>query len=76
MCVVCLGPEGAKSIQPMAERFGLAGHEQLHHFVTSPARDDAPLWRVLAEQADRQVGGDDAVRVVDDWPTPKRGVGA
>ena len=48
-----LGPDGAKSIQPMAERLGLPGHDRLHHFVTSPAWDDAPLWRVLAEQADR-----------------------
>src|SRR4051794_26760010 len=40
-----LGPDGPKSIQPMAERLGLPGHDQLHHFVTSPAWDDAPLWR-------------------------------
>ena len=68
-----LGPDGPKSIQPMAERLGLPGHDQLHHFVTSPAWDDAPLWRVLAEQADRQVGGDDAVLVVDDSGHPKKG---
>jgi SRSO17 transposase len=68
-----LGPDGPKSIQPMAERLGLPGHDQLHHFVTSPAWDDAPLWRVLAEQANRQVGGDDAVLVVDDSGIPKKG---
>src|ERR1700712_732068 len=32
-----LGPDGPKSIQPMAERLGLSGHDQLHHFITSPA---------------------------------------
>ena len=68
-----LGPDGPKSIQPMAERLGLSGHDQLHHFVTSPAWDDGALWRVLAEQADRQVGGTDAVLVVDDTGNPKNG---
>ncbi len=38
-----------------------------------PAWDDAPLWRVLAEQADRLVGGADAVLVVDDTADPKKG---
>src|SRR4051812_50207712 len=56
-----LGSGERKSIQPMAERLGLPGHDQLHHFISSPAWDDAPLWRVLAEQADRQGGGADAV---------------
>src|SRR6185437_9198481 len=68
-----LGPDGPKSIQPMAERLGLPGHDPLHHFIASPAWDDAPLWRVLAEQADRLVGGDDAVLVVDDMGLPKKG---
>jgi len=64
---------GRKSIQPMAERLGLPGHDQLHHFVSSPAWDDAPLWHVLAEEADRQVGGEAAVLVVDDSAVPKKG---
>ena len=68
-----LGPDGPKSIQPMAERLGLPGHDQLHHFVTSPAWDDAPLWDALARQADRQVGGADAVLMVDDSGVPKKG---
>src|SRR4051795_13693797 len=46
-----LGGGERKSIQPMAERLGMPGHDQLHHFISSPAWDDAPLWRVLAEQA-------------------------
>ena len=68
-----LGSGGRKSIQPMAERLGLSGHDQLHHFISSPAWDDAPLWRVLAEQVDQQVGGEGAVLVVDDSGLPKKG---
>jgi len=68
-----LGPDGPKSVQPIAARLGLPGHDQLHHFVSSPAWDDALLWRVLAEQADRLVGGDDAVLVIDDTALPKKG---
>ena len=68
-----LGSGGRKSVQPMAERLGLSGHDQLHHFVSSPAWDDAPLWRVLAEQVDRQVGGEGAVLVVDDTGLPQEG---
>src|SRR5215218_4083766 len=67
-----LGGGGRKSIQPMAERLGLPGHDQRHHFISSPAWDDAPLWRVLAEQADRQVGSADAVLMVDDTGLPHR----
>src|SRR3954468_8517124 len=68
-----LGSGGRKSVQPMAERLGLRGHDQLHHFISSPAWDDAPLWRVLAEQVERQVGGEGAVLVVDDSGIPKKG---
>lgn len=68
-----LGPDGPKSVQPIASRLGLRGHDQLHHFVSSAAWDDAPLWRVLAEQADRLVGGADAVLVIDDTGVPKKG---
>jgi SRSO17 transposase len=68
-----LGSGGRKSVQPMAERLGLSGHDQLHHFISSPAWDDAPLWRVLAEQVGRQVGGEGAVLMVDDTGVPKKG---
>src|SRR5438270_5281823 len=54
-------------------RIGLPGHDQLHHFISSPAWDDAPLWRVLAEEGERQVGGEGAVLVVDDSGVPKKG---
>ncbi len=68
-----LGPDGPKSVQPIAARLGLPGHDQLHHFVSSPKWDDAPLWRVLAARADALVGGEDAVLVVDDTAIPKKG---
>src|SRR4051812_5332012 len=52
-----LGSGGRKSVQPMAERLGLSSHDPLHHFISSRAWDDAPLWRGLAEGGDRQGGG-------------------
>ena len=55
-----LGPSERKSLQPMAASLGLSGHDQLQHFIASPAWDDGPLWTVLAQTADRLVGGPDA----------------
>jgi SRSO17 transposase len=68
-----LGPDGRKSLQPMAARLGLGGHDQLQHFIASPAWDDAPLRRVLVEKADALIGGPGAVLVVDDTALPKKG---
>src|SRR3954447_16797268 len=68
-----LGPSERKSLQPMATSLGLSGHDQLQHFIASPAWDDAPLWRVLAEQADQLVGGPEAALVIDDTALPKKG---
>ena len=68
-----LGPGERKSLQPMASRLGLSGHDQLQHFIASPAWDDGPLWRVLALEADRLVGGPGAVLVIDDTALPKQG---
>src|ERR671913_508183 len=68
-----LGPGERKSLQPMAARLGLSGHDQLQHFVASPAWDDGPLWAVLAEKADRLVGGPEAALVIDDTALPKKG---
>src|SRR6185312_15426974 len=61
-----LGPGERKSVQPMAARLGLGSHDQLQHFVASPAWDDALLWTVLAQKADRLVGGEAAYLVIDD----------
>ena len=68
-----LGPDGRKSLQPLAARLGLGGHDQLQHFIASPAWDDAPLWTVLAREADQLVGGPDAFLVIDDMALPKKG---
>jgi SRSO17 transposase len=68
-----LGPSERKSLQPMAACLGLGGHDQLQHFIASPTWDDAPLWRVLAVQADRLVGGPRAALVIDDTALPKKG---
>src|SRR3954453_9906408 len=68
-----LGPGERKSLQPMAARLGLSGHEQLQHFIASPAWDDGPLWRELAAEADRLVGGPDACLIIDDTALPKKG---
>jgi SRSO17 transposase len=68
-----LGPSGRKSLRPMAACLGLSGHDQPQHSIASPAWDDGPLWRVLAERAGRLVGGPDAALVVDDTALPKQG---
>ena len=68
-----LGPGERKSLLPMAERLGLSGHDQLQHFVASPAWDDAPLWEMLAREADHVVGGAEAYLVIDDTALPKKG---
>src|SRR5215213_9843540 len=68
-----LGPGERKSLQPMAARLGLPGHDQLHHFVATPAWDDGPLWTALAKKADRLLGGPGAVLVIDDTALPKKG---
>jgi SRSO17 transposase len=68
-----LGPGARKSLQPMAMRLGLSGHDQLQHFIASPAWDDGPLWTELARKADRLVGGRKASLVIDDTALPKKG---
>ena len=68
-----LGPSERKSLQPMALQWGLGGHDQLQHFIASPAWDDGPLWTVLAREADRMVGAATAVLVIDDTALPKQG---
>ncbi|MFE1599387.1 IS701 family transposase [Methylobacterium sp. ID0610] len=68
-----LGPGERKSLQPMAARLGLSGHDQLQHFIASSAWDDRALWTVLAREADRLVGGSEACLVIDDTGLPKKG---
>src|SRR3712207_8267254 len=68
-----LGPSERKSLQPMAASLGLSGHDQLQHFIASPAWDDAPLWRGLGGQADRLGGGAEAGLGVGDTGLPEKG---
>lgn len=68
-----IGPGDRKSIQPMAERLGLGGHDQLHHFVSAGTWDAAPLLQALAHQADHLLGGPATMLVVDDTALPKKG---
>jgi SRSO17 transposase len=68
-----IGPGDRKSIQPMAERVALGGYDQLHHFIAAAAWDATPVETELLVQADRLVGGRDAVLVVDDTAIAKKG---
>jgi SRSO17 transposase len=68
-----LGHKARKSVQPMASRTSAADYDQLHHFVGAGIWDEAPLERELIVQADRLVGGADAVLVIDDTALPKKG---
>src|SRR5262245_18919133 len=61
-----IGPGDRKSIQPMAERLALGAYDQLHHFVSAGVWDVAPVETELLVQADKLVGGRDAVLVIDD----------
>jgi len=68
-----IGPGDRKSVGPMAERMAPGDYDQLHHFVSDGVWDEAPLELELANQADKLVGGADAVVVVDDTTLPKKG---
>jgi len=68
-----IGPGERKSIKPMAERLAPGDYDQLHHFVAAGVWDAAPLETELLVQADRLVGGSDAVLVIDDTAVPKKG---
>ena len=68
-----IGPGERKSIQPMAERFAAGEYDQLHNFIADGVWDATPLETELLNQADRLVGGDNAVLVIDDTAVPKKG---
>ena len=57
----------------MAERLAPGNYDQLHHFVAAGVWDAAPLEKELLVQADKLVGGSDAVLVIDDTAVPKKG---
>jgi SRSO17 transposase len=68
-----IGPGDRKSMQPMAARAGEVGYDQLHHFISAGIWDSAPLEAALLAEADRLVGGETAVLVIDDTALPKKG---
>src|SRR6201995_4039864 len=68
-----IGPGDRKSIQPMAKQLALGAHDQFHHFIAAGVWDATPIETELLVQADRLVGGGDAVLVIDDTAIPKKG---
>src|SRR5215468_4057904 len=68
-----IGPGDRKSIQPMAERLSLGAYDQLHHFISAGVWNVAPVETELLVQADKLVGGVDAVLVIDDTAVLKKG---
>src|SRR5438874_5385299 len=68
-----IGPGVRKSIQPIAERLALGDYDQLHHFIADGVWDASPVETELLVQADRLVGGRDAVLVIDDTAITKKG---
>jgi len=50
----------------MAKRLALGECHQLHHFIAAGVWDAALVETELLVQADRLVGGNDAVLVIDD----------
>ncbi len=56
----------------MAERLATSNYDQLHHFIADGVWDATPLETELLNQADRLVGGRDAVLVIDDTSLPKK----
>jgi SRSO17 transposase len=68
-----IGPGDRKSIQPMAERLALGDYDQLHHFIAAGVWDTGPMEIELLVQADKLVGGTNALLVIDDTAIPKKG---
>ena len=68
-----IGPGERKSIEPMAARLAPKHYDRLHHFISDGVWHAAPLEEELANQANRLVGGEDAVLVIDDTALPKKG---
>lgn len=66
-------PGERKSVEPMAARVAPGDVQQLHHFLSSSPWSTAPLEDELIRQADRLLGGPEAVLVVDDTALVKQG---
>lgn len=68
-----LGSVERKNLERLADQVALGDYDQLHHFLTTTAWNAAPLLTVLAEQAQRLVGGPGAVLIIDDTSLLKQG---
>jgi SRSO17 transposase len=68
-----IGPGDRKSVQPMADRIAPSEYDQLHHFIAAGVWDAVPVETELLVQADKLVGGSDAVLVIDDTAVLKKG---
>ena len=68
-----LGPGERKSVEAMAERVAPGSARPLQNFLSSAPWRCSPLEELLAEEANRLVGGPDAVLVIDDTPLMKKG---
>ena len=68
-----IGTGDSKSVQRMAERFATGDYDQLHDFVAAGVWNAAKLETELLVQADKLVGGNDAILVIDDTAIRKKG---
>ena len=68
-----LGPGERKSVEAMAERVAPGKARQLQHFLSASPWSLSPLEQLLVDEANRLVGGPDAVLVLDDTPLLKKG---
>src|SRR5215207_5201946 len=68
-----LGPGERKSVEPMAARVAPGAVQQLHHFISTSPWATEPLEAELVQAANRLLGGQDAVLVIDDTALVKQG---
>lgn len=66
-------PGERKSIEPLAERVAPGHQQELRHFVSESAWDDAAVEEVLWDKADKLLGAEDAFLIIDDTALPKKG---
>ncbi len=68
-----IGPGERNSLQPMAPRAAPANYDQLHHSVAVGPWNEAPPEADLLTQANRLLGGPDAVLAIVDTALRKKG---
>lgn len=66
-------PGERKSIEPLAARVAPGHDQELRHFISDSAWDEGAIERVLWDQADQLLGGQDAYLIIDDTALPKKG---